>query len=210
MSENRASDGGKATQRQQNKVERLIHKYGLDGFGAELEQMWTGETGDQYSVRDLAEQFNKKLLSKAIEREEMRPLQGEVDNLYRLLTESDVSGGDRTEAYTRLEQSGVNIDDLEDDFVSHQSVYRYLTKHRGVEHTEDDHENAVESGEQTIQRLRKRTEIITESTIERFANGEYLDIEEFDVLVDVQVICHSCGKSYDVTELLSNGGCDCT
>jgi hypothetical protein len=209
MSENRASDSDSTPPSQQNKVQRLIQKYELEGFGAELERLWTDNADEQYSVRDLTEYFNTELLSTAIERGEMRPLEGEIDNLYRLLTKSDVSGGERTEALIRLEQSGVNIDELEEDFVSHQSIYRYLTKHRGIEHEEQTLENAVESGEQTIQRLRSRTEIITRSTIERLANGDHLDLEAFDVLVDVQVICESCGRSYDVGQVLDSGGCEC-
>lgn len=211
MGESNTEDGD-TTNRQQSKIVRLVEEYDLDGLGEELEQRWTGDASEQYSLRDLAAYFNKQILRRAMETANMRPLEGEIDNTYRLLTGDEVSGGERTETYRRLEQNGIDIDELEAKFVSHQTIYRYLREHRDVHRGEEtyDEDEAIEKGEETIQRLRSRTEVITESTIERLAKSGYVDVDEFDILVNVSLTCENCGRSYDITEFLSRQACDCT
>ncbi|MFB9808916.1 rod-determining factor RdfA [Haladaptatus pallidirubidus] len=45
-----------------SKVERVIREYGLGDMGETLEAYWTGETEEQYSLRDLADFFNQAVL----------------------------------------------------------------------------------------------------------------------------------------------------
>ncbi|MFC7007207.1 rod-determining factor RdfA [Halalkalicoccus salilacus] len=113
------------------KVGRVIREYGLDGLGTELEIRWTGKGGDQYSLRALADRFNQRVLEAALEDAGVRSLEGDVENRYRLLTDDDVSAGMHQQARRELERAGVDVDALESDFVSHQSIYTYLTDHRG-------------------------------------------------------------------------------
>jgi hypothetical protein len=77
-----------------SKVARLIEEYELGGIGEEFERRWTREE-DRSSLRDLADEFNRRLLRAALERTGDAPLDGEVDNLYRLLTGDDVTSGVR-------------------------------------------------------------------------------------------------------------------
>jgi hypothetical protein len=190
------------------KVERVIEAYGLDGLGDELEQRWTGATGERESLRSLADRFNRRVLRTALDEAGASPLDGEVENTYRLLRGDDVSPGMRTEVRRQLERSGVDLDSVESDFVSHQAIHTYLREHRGAE-LEAEEESRVEKEAQTIRRLQGRTSVVTESGLTRLSNASDITVGEFDVLVDVQVYCSDCGSQYEAVELIERGGCDC-
>ena len=193
-----------------SKVQRVIDEYELAGMGEQLESYWTGDDEDQYSLRELADVFNRAVLRAALDQAGASPLEGEVENTYRLLTDDSVSSGVRTETKNALARDGVDVDELEDDFVTHQAIHTYLTKHRGVNYESSaDETDQVEKGAETIQRLRTRTSAVTETTLENLASTDRITLGDFDVLVDVRVLCDTCGRSYTADELLENGGCAC-
>jgi len=194
------------------KVGRVIDEYGLDGTGTELERRWTGEGGESMSLRALSDWFNQRVLGAAMERAGLRPLDGEVENTYRLLEGDEVSAGMREQTRRQLERDGLDLDRVERDFVSHQAIYTYLTDHRGVVHPS----NREESPEERIERelgkldaLVSRTTAVTEDTLSRLANAEVIAAGDLDVLVDVQVSCSRCGVVASVTGFVDRGGCDC-
>ncbi|WP_101298440.1 rod-determining factor RdfA [Halegenticoccus soli] len=194
-----------------SKVGRLIDRYDLDGMGARIERLWTGEGGEERSLRDLADYFNQQILEAEMDERGMETLDGEVENMYRLLTDDDISGGIRTEAENTLKRNGVDIERLRRNFVSHQAVYTYLTKYRGASKRTDepDSDARVEKGRETIRRLRSRLVAVTESTLNQLRKAEDLVLGEFSVFVDIRVLCEDCGSQYSVSELLESGGCDC-
>jgi len=193
---------------QQSKVSRVLEEYGIEALGKNLEAYWTGEAEERYSLRELADFINERLLEAAIERTEEEPLSGEVENVYRLLTEEDVTAGDRMEARRRLERIGVDIDALENDFVSHQAVHTYLTKYKDVA-APDESEHRSESSRETIERLRSRVQSVTQTTLRSLEKAGDVSIGDATVFVDVNVLCNDCQTQYSVTELIDRGGCDC-
>jgi hypothetical protein len=192
-----------------SKVRRLIDEYGLDGEGERLENLWTAGRDDRLSLRELADDFNRRLLRAVMVDVGMNPLDGEVANTYRLLTDDDVSSGMRTQAKQTLEREGIDTDALQKNFVSHQAIHTYLTKYRGVKRDEQTDEDRVQKGLDTIQRLRSRTAAVSENIVENLANTDRIQIGEFEVLVDVRVFCRDCGTQYDVQEILEGGRCEC-
>jgi hypothetical protein len=201
-----------AERRSQGKVGRVIDEYGLEGFGAELETRWTGEQGDGVSLRALADLFNRRVLEAAMDEAGARSLDGEVENRYRLLTDSEVSAGMREQARRELDRAGVPIEEVESDFVSHQSIYTYLKDHRGANHPSNVERTPEERRERELDKigaLITRTTVVTEDSIERLAKGEALSGGISDVFVDVQVTCESCGRSMAATAFLEDGGCSC-
>lgn len=199
--------GNSATQ---SKVQRVIDEYELNGMGDRLEADWTGENGTQHSLRDLADVFNRAVLRAALEQAGVASLDGEIENTYRLLTDDSVSRGVRIETKNSLEREGISIEELEKDFVTHQAIHTYLTKHRGVEYKSSESEtDQVKKSGDTIQRLRTKTSAVTETTLTNLVNTERLTLGDFDVFVDIRVLCDTCGQSYTVEDLLENGGCEC-
>ena len=205
MSDSRSSEAPAQT----SKVKRVIEEYDLTDMGRELEEYWLGEESRRYSLRELAEHLNRRILRSAMVDAGMSTMDGEVENVHRLLTNDDVSEGVRTQARKNLEREGVDPERLERDFVSHQAIHTYLTKYRGVSHEATSDEDQMEKYTGTIQRLGSRTTAVTETTLDRLDETGRITLGDFDVLVDVRVFCRDCGSAYPVEELVENGGCEC-
>lgn len=190
------------------KVVRLIDEYGLDSVGAEMEYRWTSEDDDRMSLRELADYFNQKLLAEAMIDAGMKPLSGEVENIYWLLTGDDVSGADRTRARRRLSREGIEVERLEDDFATYQAIRTFLREHRGVEYATDDRPR-IEIETENIQKLRGRMVSVIEEKLDQLIKGGHLHLGNSRVLADINVLCADCGSRYDIDELLESGRCNC-
>lgn len=199
-------DGGTPS----NKVARLIKTYDLgEGYGGRLEQLWTADGEERESLRSLADRFNRRLLAAAMTEAGESPLDGELDNLYRLLTDEDVSSGNRTEARKRLEQAGVDAEQLETDFVSYQAIRSYLKEYRGADYEQDDDTTSVERVIERVQRLESRTRSVARKGLATLRNNDQIALDEFRVFVTVEVMCERCGRQSGLVELLRAGGCEC-
>ncbi|WP_224337571.1 rod-determining factor RdfA [Haloprofundus halobius] len=192
-----------------SKVGRVIETYELDGFGEKLEAQWTAEGDERSSLRELATEFNQRLLEVALEAAGVSLLEGEVENYYRLLTDDDVTSGTRVQAERTLERHGVDVETLTADFVSHQAIHTYLVKYRGVSRDDSTDENRVEKVEVSIRRLRSRTQTVTTNSLQSLVDAGEIEVGDLDVLVDVNVHCGSCGQTLTVDQLLADGGCEC-
>jgi hypothetical protein len=203
------SDDNTASRGRRSKVERLLEKYELEGLGDELERYWTANAPDERkSLRDLAALFNQRLLEVALVETDTEVLEGEVENTYRLLVDDDVGASDRTRIRRRLERDGIDVDELESDFVSYQAIRTYLKEHRDAEHsnsTESNHEKAID----TLQRLRSRLVNIAEQRLESLRSAGELTLGEFRLIASFRVICEDCGTQQEVMTLIEEGGCDC-
>lgn len=204
MTESSESGSG----RSKSKVERVMETYGLDGYGEELAARWLGEHGEKQSLRSLADEFNREVLGAAMRDAGMSPLEGEVENAYRLLTDGDVSEGMRTQTRSRLEAEGVDVEQIQRNFVSHQAIHTYLTEHRGVSY-EVSEQDQLEKDLDRINRLQSRLVAVVEDSLDRSRNAERLTVGDADVFVETRVLCSDCGASYPVAELVDRGGCDC-
>lgn len=213
MAEQRRKDDetGERATGPNSKVARVIRDYALVGLGEELEEYWSDDVDERRSLRELAEYVNHELLRSVMERANISPLDGEVENTYRLLTADDVSSGMRTQAEASLEQEGVDLDRLRTDFVSHQAVHTYLTNYRDAEapDTSSD-EDQISSSASTIERLKNRLAAVTEKNLRTLRKTDRISLGNFTLFVDVGVFCNDCQTRYDVVELLSAGSCDCT
>lgn len=201
------SDSGTSEGRQ-GKVARVIDQRDLDRLGDRLERRWTAEGDERMSLRDLAEEFNREVLRSAMVGVGMQPLDGDLQNIYRRLTDEDVSGGDRTRTERQLDREGIDVDQLRDDFVTYQAIRTYLKEHRNATYAESTRDQ-TEAAAEHIQRLRGRVQTVTESKLEQLRQAENIDLGSFRTLVEVNVLCTDCGGQYDVEALLSNDGCDC-
>ncbi|AZH24819.1 rod-determining factor RdfA [Haloplanus aerogenes] len=193
-----------------SKVARLIETYDVDdGLGDELERLWTADGSERKSLRDLAAYFNRQLLEAALASTSTTTVDGEVANLYRLLTADDVSSGMRTEARTRLERAGVDVEQLERDFVTYQAIRSYLQTYRDAEYESTSDEESVQNVLETVQRLRSRLQSVVENGLTRLRSTDRLTLGEFRLFIDIDVLCEACGAQYGVVDLLKRGGCDC-
>lgn len=189
------------------KVKRLVDEYELDELGTELERRWTASGDDRMSLRDLADYFNRRLLAKSMADADVHVLDGEVENVYRLLTEENLTA-ERTEAVRTLEREGVDVEALRGDFVSYQSVRTYLKNALGSEY-ESESRDQRERELQTIRQMRGRMEAVVDSKIEQLREHHDLKITAPQPIIGVDVVCNSCGEQLGVDELLDGGACGC-
>ncbi|MDQ2074502.1 hypothetical protein RBH20_18385 [Haloarcula sp. H-GB4] len=190
------------------KVGRIIEEYDLDGLGEELKARWTGEEGERTSLRDLADLFNKRLLREMLVNNGQNPIQSEVERKYENMT-GDVSAGVKADARSALEHSGVDVDELQSNFVTHQSVHTYLTEYHNAELEKPEGAEKVEKALETIRRLQSRTLAVTDNTVSRLSKTDQLSTGELEVFVDISVTCTDCGQGYNIGDLLLEGECDC-
>jgi hypothetical protein len=188
---------------------------GIDAFGLsldeELERRWTGDDREELSLRDLADFYNQRLLRAAMRSAGMDVLEGEVANTYRLLTDDDVSSGMQTQVRNRLESASIDVGDLESHFVSHQTIYTHLTDCLDVSKSSAPSSDADRREKELnrIRTLQNRSKVVTEDAIERLRKNETLSIAEFDVFVELSVMCRDCGSQYELGALFEHGGCEC-
>jgi hypothetical protein len=201
--------GDDVTGKPGTKVGRLIESYDLVGLGEELERHWTATGDERLSLRDLERLFNERLLERAMREAGLSSIEGEVGNLYESLTSDEVSSGVRMEARNRLEREGIDVDQLEQDFVSYQAIRTYLKDARGATHDSRTDREQIEKDRQSIQRLRARTNSVTEDKLERLRETDRIELGDFRLFTEMNVLCEECGSQYTVEELLDRGGCDC-
>lgn len=192
-----------------SKVARVIDDYDLEGMGERLERSWLGEGEPERSLRALADYFNRSVLEARMREAGMNPLDGEVDNVYRLLTDDDVSAGQQAEAVARLEREGIDPEALRADFVSHQAVHTYLTEHRQAEFPSPDEGDRTQSALDTILSTQGRLDSVVTQTLSNLAGSGTITLGDPDVTVSVTVYCDECDSQYEVGDLIDRGGCDC-
>jgi hypothetical protein len=192
----------------QYKVAQIAEEFGLQDIEDEMAEYWTTDE-DSMSLRELATLFNRRVLAAATEQAGMDPLDGEIENIYRLLTDDDVSSGVRTETRKRLDRNGIDVDRLESSFVTYQAVRTYLKEGRDLEYEQDDDGDRIESIAASVNRLQNRTAAVTEEKISQLRRNADLSLGEYRVLLDLRVFCEDCGMQYEFGDLLEEGGCRC-
>jgi hypothetical protein len=186
------------------KIDRTAAAYYLPIEAERLEEYWTRDE-ERYSLRELAVYFNHQLLRAVMEQNELNPLNGEVENTYRLLIDEDVSQGVHTQARNRLQKHGIDVERLQSDFVSYGTVRRHLKHCLGVERDPPDtDDDPAETGAQRIAALQNRTVAVTENILLQLHTAG-----DIDVFVDITVSCSECGMHATVREFIENDGCRC-
>lgn len=191
--------------RRNYKVGRVLEEYDLPELDANLEGMWLDGTSERsFSLRELSEYINKRLLQTAMEWAGIDPIDGETDETYRLLKSSDIDEDARRKAIHRLEREGVDVEQLNQDFVTHQAVHTYLTEFRNVER-DSRHSNATN----TVERLQGELSSVTAETLESVRDDGEIVLGNFDLEIVVQVRCVDCGETVTLDQLFHDGGCHC-
>lgn len=202
-SESSGSAGGRPS-----KVVQVIEEYDLSTLGDELEHRWTAPAAERESLRDLATYVNQQVLRQAMIDAGVTPLEGEVENLYRLLTAEDARDGSRTQAERRLEREGVDVETLRDRFVSYQAVRTYLQNYRNAEYEHPDRDR-IEVETDALRRVAERTEAIARNKLDRLQDSGLISVGDVTVSAPIRVLCTDCDSRFDIEKLLARGSCDC-
>jgi len=199
MTESDAADGADCS----CKIGRVARRYDLGAFDRTL----TDRREDGASLRDLETVVNEAVLRAAL-RDADADVIGDVSSVYEGLTGEDASAGERAELRGRLNRAGVDVDGLETDFVSYQTV---RTHFRECLDYDTDRRTAlsVEDARGTVEWARSRSEGIVERTLDRLAGTDGFRAGDLTVSHVVRVTCEDCGATYPVDEFVDRRGCDC-
>lgn len=187
------------------KVGRVLERWNLAALDDDMASRW--RTGDA-SLRTLERELNVAVVRAAARESGVATLDGEAENVYRLLTDDDVTSGMRVQARRRLENDGLDVDDLTSDFVSHQTIHNHLTGCLGVEREPDDRD-PVQAAEERIRPLQSRLEAVVSDSLDGLSNGGVVTLGDHDVFTEVTVSCNECGTRRELGEFLDRGGCEC-
>lgn len=190
------------------KVGRVSRRYEVADVVDEIGTLWTRDDG-RYSLRELAGYFNRRILRSAMEAAGMSPLDGEVENVYRLLTAEEISAGNRVQARNRLRERGVDVDDVESDFVSYQTINRHLKRCLGIRESPRSDGLDAEDALQRIRALQHRTTAVTRKSLGQLRKDDGIGLGACDVLVDINVVCTDCGTVVELQSVLEGEGCEC-
>jgi hypothetical protein len=191
-----------------SKVSRVLREWDLEELGKELERRWLGKDGEEQSLRSLEEWFNTQIMHQALIDAGQQPVEEEPRNLYYFLTGEDVSSGDRTQVTQRLERNGLDVAALEDDFVTYNAIYSYLTEVRGVSKSKGA-DTPVANARDRVQRLEARLKSVASDVFCSLQSAGHIADSNIDIVTKTTIVCKDCGRSYDIDEYTSNRGCDC-
>ena len=186
------------------KVDSIADKYGLTTLDAELKSL----RNEGSSLRELETEINHRILRQAFLNGGQDLLPGEVENIYRLLMNDDVSSGTDVQIQDRLNQADIDPQTLTADFVSYQTVRTHLRSCLGVE-TSDENELSAEAERETLFSLAGRTERVATDTIERLRSADIFEIGTINVSVTIQVSCTDCNRSYPLATFFDERSCEC-
>ncbi|CCC40567.1 rod-determining factor RdfA [Haloquadratum walsbyi] len=197
--------GGKGS-----KIERIADEYDLSGLGDELVFRWLGENGyERESLRDLADRVNNRLIHAAVD-DSLTLLDGEAENIRRLLTDDDVTMGERTETRQNLKHKGIDINHLESSLISYQSVYNYFKRDRNISRKSQETTQDPTSSLEPIQKLANRLRAIVTNNIDQWTRKNVVTDGSYDVDVAVWITCQDCGERWSPAAFLDESGCQCT
>jgi len=188
------------------KVGRGIEKYGCDGLNDTL--VYEYREGDA-SLRDLEQVINREFTTASLQ-ETGSPADRDPQEITSILRgNDDVSKREKARVRTELEQAGVEVDQLEQDYVSFRTVKTHLNEHLGVD-TSRTESITSDSAKGLIEWATTRCTSVIEQTIERLSNADVAAIsDDFTVSVSPRITCYDCNSSFTVQEFIENDGCRC-
>lgn len=188
------------------KIGRVTRDYGIPNVDSRLVSEWQNGT----SVRQLTEDLNRDVIESELNAANVSQVEWSRTPVYEALQTEDLSEAEEIEIRRELDRAGLDVEQLASDLVSHQTVYRHLTRCLNVSRSDDrTPDDRRENAKDTVHALQRRTEIVTRSTIDALRSAGVTDLGEVDVLVDVQVVCSDCDRSMDFDTAIGEG-CNCT
>ena len=185
------------------KIGRECAEYDLSGLDEDL----CRRRADGASLRDLQGFVNERVLERALADADADVV-GDPENIYRLLRDEEVSSGRQAELRSRLQRAGIDIETVEKDFVSHQTVRDHLKECLDVDTSRRSCID-VERATRNINWAESRSKAVIKQTLDQLRNANQLATGDLEVTQTVRVTCTGCGETYRVADLLDRGGCEC-
>lgn len=186
------------------KLDRKADEYNLPDLNEEL---FIRHQEKGASLRDLETFVNTRILESVMKETDIVLLDG-AESVYHQLTNDDIGQGKRAEIKSRLEQAGININKVQDDFVTYQTVRKHLQVALNVDTGKQEAFDTADA-ESRVHRLQSRCEAVIAQTLEQLRRRGNLETGDLDLVLSIRITCESCGHSYRLRELIDSGQCHC-
>jgi hypothetical protein len=193
-----------------NKVAAVLKRRDMAELGSELEQRWTkADSGD--SVRSLAAYFNRRVIEDTLVKHGAVPTDRELEDLSEAFSQTGRDEPLPVEIKSRFADLDVTPEQVADNLVSHQTMYRYLTEVRDAspDTTVPSLDDRVSSTKTTVQKLQTRLGSVTQNNLDLLSKQDGFTLGEYEAVVSLSITCRECGVSKSLLELLDDRGCDC-
>lgn len=175
------------------KVLRIAEKYGLEDIDDRLISMYVDQ---DRSLREVAHEVNVKITTVALGDEPFAPR-----HVYETLRGiGDADKREQTDLRRRLRMHGVDVETLEDDWVSHMSIRTYLRKDLDIDTKRKSRE--LISPEETADHVRRLASREADIIMESLASTEGIDPAEWDIHTEIRLISTETGESERLVEYL--------
>lgn len=193
------------------KVTAVAHAAGIPSVPDRLVELKT-YSDESYSLRELEAYFNTRLTKAAFTRSGAEIDLETAGSIYEVISADDPERLTEKKAQTKLDVHDVDVERLQNDFVSHHAIHSYLADVDGVDLSQPA-KSGSDQKEELYQRLKKlvgRVSIVTESTLETATSARVLPYDEVpsNVRVTITADCPNCGRSQSVFQLLDYS-CSC-
>jgi hypothetical protein len=101
----------------------------------------------------------------------------------------------------------LDLERLQTDFVSHETVRKHLKNHLGIDTSRGGFESQEELRE-ALETYQRQYRDAVEGALQRAARAGLLDGTEFRIY-QTRVECVDCSRTVRLSELIENGGCEC-
>jgi hypothetical protein len=186
------------------KVCRVLGDRDMEQYEGQVVDQWQADAPERKGYRQLAEWLNVTMLRREMDRAGLSTLGEEAQSKYDRLTAADTSVAE--EVATGLSAAGIDVDSLQDDFVSYGVVRTHLQDCLDLEYT-------AEAGDweaEAIEMARGYATKKVTGAVRSLRNKGNLEGGDIGINVDVKLECESCHAAIPVDRAVRRGYiCDC-
>lgn len=197
----------------QRKIPALIDKYGLPpDITDRMASLWNRESSkERMSLEEITAFFNSHVFYSVLEETDIEIYGSEFDGVPDLSREI---GWVKTEEPTdsevisfqaKLEEQGIDFEELRNDLPSQSTIYRYLRDIKGVEYEKS--KINKEDVQEILENQRGRTQQFLQSLVDRTTDDSLEG--QWDVRIQHSIVCETCGERKSLAEFFTDSSCKC-
>lgn len=185
------------------KVSRVSRAYRLTGVDQELKRRY--ENGS--TLHELAAYLNDRLTAVTLDEMEQPPETEPSTARAAIAGDTSVAAPTRDDIRATI-AAEVDIDILQNSYVSHETVRRHLNEHLDVS-TSKGGFDTFDEFEKALQNYHQQYENGVISALRRAGEKELIDGGQYRMF-STRIECQQCSETYRLRELLENRGCSCS
>lgn len=187
------------------KIIRVSERYGLDEIGEKMAEMWTNPNQDERkTLTELRDYFNRNVLEKAMKKNGMEPVPGEIEYAYEYLFDDDTPHSDKMDVKNRLESNGVDVAQVVDDFInSPQTIHNFLRDvHQAELERSKDDRSPKQKARDHLKSLNRRYEAIVSDMVDDMVNKDDLEDADYDITLEWYITNTETGEEKLISDIL--------